>query len=165
MYFELEYLRWVHKTLTHDWALVQAGTGLEAANKWLEIMLYLELDQPAQMDLTLLAQQSLTGRACANEVLWEALTTVALHRDYKDLSSWVTHKIHEARKTIDRPPSWHEDRGQWSWANYGRANNSPFSPAAVPQDGLRFMTSGGRTGKPLRPPRCWQAPGPDTRGL
>ena len=63
------------------------------------------------MDLTLLAQQSLTGRACANEILWECLTTVALSRDYKDLSSWVTHKIHEARKSIDRPPV--VARGPW----------------------------------------------------
>ena len=164
-YFELEYLKWVYKTLTSDWHIVQAAVGLEGTNKWIEIFLYLELDQVAQMDLTLLAQQSLSGRACANEVLWEALTTVALHRDYEDLSCWVSHKCHEFRKHLDRPPAWHEDRGTWSWARYSSANSSAFSPSEVPPPDQRYMTMGGTTGVPLRPPRCWQAPGPDTWDL
>ena len=36
-YFELQYLQWIHKLLTEDWALVQWGHDLEATNKWVEI--------------------------------------------------------------------------------------------------------------------------------
>ena len=124
-YFELEYLKWVHKTLTEDWHIVQSGVNLEGTDKWIEIFLYLELDQIAQMDLVLLAQQSTSGRALANEVLWEALTTVALVRTYKDLSNWVTRKCHQYRKRLDRPPRSHKDRGPGAGPTTPRRTRAP----------------------------------------
>ena len=156
-YFELEYLKWVRQTLTEEWHIVHSGYNVEATNKWVEIFLGLELDQIAQMDLVLLSQQSASGRALANEVLWEALTTVALHRTYEDISNWVTRKCHQFRKRLDRPPKSHRDRGTWSWDNYSSEEHSPFSPSEVPPDAHRWMNTG-PGGAPLRPPECWQRP-------
>ena len=154
-YFELQYLQWVYKVLTDDWALVQSGHDLEATNKWVEVFLGLELDQVAQMDIVLLAQQSLSGRALANQILWEGLTTVALSRDYEDLSSWFTSRVNEYRKRLDRPPKSHKDRGAWSWDRYGSEDQNVFSPLKVPREEHRW-SSVGENGEPLRPPRCWQ---------
>ena len=156
-YFELQYLQWIYKLLTEDWALVQRGTDLEATSKWVEIFLGLELDQVAQMDMMLLAQQSASGRALANEILWLGLTTVALERTYEDLSPWFTRRCHESRKHLDRPPRTHRDRGTWSWANYSSEDHSPFSPLEVPHPDDRWSTTGDG-GAPLMPPRCWQRP-------
>ena len=136
---------------------MQAGAGLEATKKWVEISLCLEVDQVAQMDLVLLAQQSTSGRALANEVLWNCLTTVALNRNYEDVSNWVTSKCGEYRKRLDRPPRDHKDRGTWDWGRYRSAEDSPFSPSAVPPDHLRWTTTG-EGNVPLRPPECFHRP-------
>ena len=154
-YFEIQYLQWIYKVLTDDWALVQEGASMEATNKWVEVFMGLELDQVAQMDMALLAQQSTSGRALANQILWEGLTTVALSRDYEDLSSWFTSRCNEYRKRLDRPPKNHRDRGSWNWERYSSENHNRFSPMVVPREQHRWA-SVGTNGEPLMPPRCWQ---------
>ena len=122
---------------------------------WMDIFVTLELDERACQDLMLLAHLGEAGRAEANEILWQILTTTALKAEYKDLSHKVTSMVGHARRYLDRPPRNHKDRGQWNWRNYTEPRNPRFGPRAVPQ---RYRCVTGQNGKPLAPPHCWGAP-------
>ena len=154
-YWEFEYLKWVRTTLTRDWALVQGGKGLEGTSKWFEILVVLELDSIAQMDLMCLAHHGCFGRALANQIIWEVLTDQALTRPYEDLSNLVTTKVNGFRKLLDRPPRDHEHRARWDWGAYSSQERSPFSPSAVPRPFPTRITAEA-SGLPLPPPWCWK---------
>ena len=155
LYWEFEFLRWVRGALTRDWPVVQGGKGLEGTRKWFEVLMVLELDEIAQMDLMCLAHHGCSGRALANQILWEVLTDQALTRPYEDLSNLVTTKVNVARKILDRPPRDHEHRGRWDWGAYSSQERSPFSPSAVPRPfPTRITAEAG--GLPQAPPWCWR---------
>ena len=157
-HWEFEYLKWVRTTLTRDWALVQGGKGLEGTSKWFEILVVLELDSIAQMDLMCLAHHGCSGRALANRILWEVLTDSALARPYEDLSNLVTTRVNGYRKLLGRPPRDHEHRARWNWSAYSSHEGSPFSPSAVPRPAPTRVTVEA-SGLPLAPPWCWRPVG------
>ena len=151
-FFEFQFLVWVHEILTKRWGIVQGGSDMRALSLWIEIFWTLELDRKAQADLMLLAHEGLAGRCEANEILWELLTTWALKPEYEDLSHKVTNMVFVARMALDRPPSWHEDRGTWRWQKYWEPRHPQWSPRAVP---VSYAVLTGPGGVPLAPPHCW----------
>ena len=76
------YLKFIHESLTEDWGIIQGGTDNEALDKWLTIFSTIELDRKVQVDLMLLAQAGLAGRAEANEIMWDILSVWALKPEY-----------------------------------------------------------------------------------
>ena len=156
-YYEWMHLAWIKTCLTLDWPRLQQGTSKEAMEMWMFIFWRLELDRKAQLDMLLLAQLSEAGRTEANEILWSLLSIWALKPDYEDLSSKVSNLVKYARRNLDRPPSWHDDRAWWRWRNYWEPQNRQFGPRAVP---ARYTILAGPNGVPLPPPQCWGPPGP-----
>ena len=43
------------------------------------------------------------------------MTNQALDPEYKDLSNFVSNAVHQARRSFERPPDTHYDRGTWHW--------------------------------------------------
>ena len=156
-FYENKFLQWVRRTLTSDWALVQAGIDGQARLKWVEICRTLELDKKSTVDLFLLAQQGRPGRSEANEILWFLLSHAGLQQPYRDLSNMCSNRVGRVRYYLDRPgkdhPSWwHSD--PWTWSRYDDPRNPSFSPAAVPPGPFKLVT--GPKGAPLNPPGLWQ---------
>ena len=60
-YFEYFYLKYLQKTLTTDWPIIQGGVNHEALQKWLDMCNLLELDRKANLGLMLLAQSGAPG--------------------------------------------------------------------------------------------------------
>ena len=112
-HFELIYLRFIRKLLVRQWHLMQAERDERALKCWRQALWLLEVDTKGQVDLFLLAQCGLAGRAEANEILWNLLSECALDQSYRDLSYPVSHQAHEARQAMERPPKEHKDRGHW----------------------------------------------------
>ena len=146
------FLTWVYEILTKHWGLVQGGSDMRALSKWAEIFMTLELDRKAQADLMLLAHHGPAGRCEANEVLWELLSVWALKPEYEDLSHKLTNLVFWARKALDRPPAYHEDRGKWRWQRYWEPRHPQWAPRAVPRS---YVVLKGRGGIPSAPPDCW----------
>ena len=48
-YYEVVYLKYLHKVLTTDWPFMQGGCGPETLKKWLDLCRVLELDKKAMM--------------------------------------------------------------------------------------------------------------------
>lgn len=156
-YWEHEYLRFIHQTLTLDWHLIQSQVNDEALRKWMTIFRVLELDRKAMVDLMLLAQSGVVGRSKANQILWKLLSTWALDPAYEDLSHKVSSEVGWARRTFDRPPRGHKDLGWWRWSAYEDPHWSyRWSPREVPQGPWDLVMGPG--GEPLQPPKCWGKP-------
>ena len=154
-YFEYGFMSWLYTVLTRQWGLVQSGFDHRANSVWHDIMLHLELDRKACVDLMLLAQLGIAGRAAANEVLWEMLTMWALTPEYLDLSHKVTPLVYRHRSWIERPPFDHRDLGTWKWERCAVPRNPHFDPRAVPPPPYVHVT--GPSGEILAPPQCFEA--------
>ena len=161
-YFEWLRLRFLKECLTVKWPILMGGRDPHASYHWLYVMEVLELDRRARVDLLLLAQSGLPGRCEANRILWHLMAEWALEDSYRDLSSKVTNQVSQARKKFDRPPNWHPELLDWSWAFYtdGRLND-PWNPKTVPDvnapcgpgDAWQNL---GQYGESIQPPLCWQ---------
>ena len=147
-------MAWLHGVLTRSWGIVQSGVDYRAMCLWHDIFLHLELDRKACVDLMLLAQMGIAGRAAANEVLWEMLTIWALKPEYLDLSHKCTSLVYKQRSWIERPPFDHRDLGTWKWERYAVPRNPHFDPRAVPPPPYVHVT--GPSGEILAPPQCFQ---------
>ena len=154
-YFEIVYLKYLHKVLTTDWPLMQGGTGPETLQMWLDLVRVLELDSKAKRDLMLMAHSGVPGRTCANNVLWSLCSYWALQSKYEDLSHKVSSELGWYRRTFDRPPQGHDDLRTWSWKSYKEPWDKvgAFDPRKVPH---APSVSTGPGGRPLPPPYCWQ---------
>ena len=156
-FFEFGFMQWLYTVLTRQWGRVQGGSDYRAMCVWHDIMMHLELDRKATVDIMLLAQLGVAGRAAANEVLWELLTVWALNPEYLDLSHKCTSLVYLQRKTIDRPPGHHRDLGNWRWDRYIVPRNPHFDPRAVPPAPYSMIT--GSNGEILPPPQCFKPGG------
>ena len=155
-FYEFTYLKFIHRCLTVDWGLIQRGIDqeTEGLGLWMKIFLALELDTKAQQDLMLLAQSGLVGRAEANMVMWNFLSSWALKPEYLDLSNIVTNMVGKHRRFIDRAPKKAiEDYNTWKWSKYRDPREPAWSPLAVPRNGWTIRHGSG--GEPLAPPMCW----------
>ena len=112
-FFEIEHFKYLQWTLTHQWHLLQGGDDRLTSTLWLRILQALEVDAKGITDLFLLAQCEEVGRSEANEILWGLMTNQALDQEYKDLSNYVSNQVHRARRSFERPPEAHWDRGTW----------------------------------------------------
>ena len=65
-YFEHQYRRFLHNTLTYDWQCISGGVGLDASHNWMNMCKVLELDRKTRVDFFLSAQSGLVGRTIAN---------------------------------------------------------------------------------------------------
>ena len=154
-YYEVVYLKYLHKVLTTDWPLMQGGCGPETLKKWMDLCRVLELDNKARRDLMLMAHSGAPGRTCANKLLWDLCSYWALQPKYEDLSHKVSNELGWYRRTFDRPPRKHEDLRWWSWRAYREPWDrfQAFDPRIVPRAPAITTGPGGR---PLPPPECWQ---------
>ena len=151
-YFECQYLLFIRRCLVDDWPLIQGGVGPAARYLWSRIVVTLELDRKATVDLMLLAHSGEVGRAEANEVLWNLLACWALKDGYEDLSHLVSKQVSVARRNLDRPPARHSDRAWWSWRLYREPRNPAFGPLAARNKVVNLRQ---RILQP--PPHCWAA--------
>ena len=156
-YWEYQYLKFLRKSLTTDWFILQSGVDNETLKKWCAIMRVLELDKKARVDLLLLAQSGIVGRTQANKLLWNLMSNWALDPTYEDLSHKVSSEVGWARRTFDRPPRSHKDLVWWRWSCYDVPKwDKRFSPLEVPRG--HWDLKKGPGGEPLPPPACWGAP-------
>ena len=156
-YHEYHFLKYLHKTLTEDWYIIQGGKDDTARWKWLNLMGALELDKKAKVDLILLAHSGLPGRTAANKIVWDLCSLWALDPGYENLSHKVSSEVGHARKQFDRPPHEHPDLNWWRWDLYQEPRrNVHFSPLAVPKGPWTLLM--GEGSEPLPPPRCWGPP-------
>ena len=153
-FFEYGFMSWLYTILTRSWGIVQSGSDFRAMCCWHDIFLHLELDRKATVDLMLLAQFGIAGRAAANEILWELLTIWALKPDYLDLSHKCTSLVYKHRSYIERPPYDHRDLGTWKWERCAVPRNPHFDPRAVPP--MPYVHVTGPSGEILAPPQCFQ---------
>ena len=153
-WYEYHFLKFVHRSLTQDWWTLQCGLGLEALIKWWTILEVLELDTKSRRDLFMLLHSDEVGRACANELLWNLLSSWCLEPTYKDLSAKVSAEVQRMRRTFDQPPHYHEDRVDWTWKQYVAPKHLHWSPAAPPDPGTYTLMMGAGQ-LPLPPPDCW----------
>ena len=156
-YFEYGFMSWLYAFLTRSWGLAQAGTDFRAMCCWHDVFMHLELDRKATVDLMLLAQMGIAGRAAANEVLWELLTVWALKPEYLDLSHKCTSLVYKHRSYIERPPCDHRDLGTWNWVRHAVPRKPHFDPRAVPP--MPYVHVTGPSGEILAPPQCFQPAG------
>ena len=153
-YYEWMYLKFYHKCLTDDWWILQYGRDWRALRLWHAIMVTLELDKKACLDLVLLLHSGAPGRTEANELLWDLMSDWALRPNYQDLSNKVSKEVKVRRRYLDRPPGWHDDRTWWCWDKYVTPRHLKWSPKAVPQPGTWGLAMG-PGGLPMAPPDCW----------
>ena len=153
-YFEYGFMSWLYAFLTRSWGIAQSGTDFRAMCCWHDVFMHLELDRKATVDLMLLAQMGIAGRAAANEVLWELLTVWALKPEYLDLSHKCTSLVYHQRSYIERPPSDHRDLGTWTWKRYAVPRNPHFDPRSVPP--MPYVHVTGPSGEIIPPPQCFQ---------
>ena len=106
----------------------------------------------------ILVHQGCAGRTAANKILWDLLNNCALG-DHMEISHKTMQMIGQARRILDRPPEWHQDKKHWTFerAIEPTENLKNFEAEMVP-DGAQVTT--GRCGVPLAPPHCWY----DARG-
>ncbi len=98
-YYEHQHLVYCTECLTMYWPLIQGGVCPAAMAKWKEVFESLELDRRAALDLMLLAQSGLAGRAEANEIIWQLLSHWALKDTYEDLSHKVSSLCSYSRRS------------------------------------------------------------------
>ena len=56
-WYELQYLKFLHKNLTTNWYVLMYGVALEAKQLWWEVFQALELDRMSQRDLLNMARR------------------------------------------------------------------------------------------------------------
>jgi len=149
-YYECQYLLFIRRCLVEDWPVIQGGVGPAARYLWSRIVVTLELDRKATVDLMLLAHSGEVGRAEANEILWNLLACWALKDAYEDVSHLVSKQVSVARRNFDRPPGSHPDRAWWSWGMYRAPRNAAFGPRAARKKVVKLRQ---KTLQP--PPHCW----------
>ena len=158
-WFEHNHLRFLYKTLTENWWVLQGHSTPEALEMWLQVLKFLEVDRKGTRDLLGLAQSMEPGRTRANIILWDSCSRWAAKRPYRDISNKISHEVMLARKDFDRPPKTAaEDLEWWTWSCLDRVGHpiSAFSPRAVPKG--PFVCKTGAGGVPLAPPACWGLP-------
>ena len=151
------FLRWA---ATEGLYRVMSGCDPQAEDLWLEIMMVIELDRKSAMDLLLLAQSGVIGRASANKIMWTLMTDWALDRAHPNLSRRVTMAVRSARERFDQLRSgWTSDGYQWTWDTLRTVPHDLryWSPTSVPGPDFgywRVMVA--FDGRPLEPPECWK---------
>ena len=157
-WFEHNHLRFLYKTLTENWWVLQGHSTPEALEMWLQVLKFLEVDRKGTRDLLGLAQSMEPGRTRANLILWNSCSRWGAKRPYRDISNKISHKVGLARKDFDRPAKdAAEDLEWWTWSCLeGPGRYNAFSPRAVPKG--PFVCRTGAGGVPLAPPACWGPP-------
>ena len=138
MWWKCWFLRWA---ATEGLYRVMSGCDPQAEDLWLEIMMVIELDRKSAMDLLLLAQSGVIGRASANKIMWTLMTDWALDRAHPNLSRRVTMAVRSARERFDQPRSGYTSDGyQWTWDTLQTAPHDLryWSPTSVPQPNFGY---------------------------
>ena len=152
-YFEWKFRLQIVEYTTNLWPIIQGGTDDEALETWKDIAHLLEFDAMTWNGLMLLVHQGVAGRAEANKLLWDLLTSLCLV-DHNQINRLTISNIGAVRKVIDRPPDNHYDMKSWTYlrAIEPRPSAMCFAAEMVPE-GPCVITAPG--GAPLHPPHCW----------
>ena len=138
--------------LTENWWILQGGVGPRAHKMWWTLFRVLELDNKAVTDWWLLLVSHAVGRACANKMMWDCLTSWAVQDPYYwDLSSWASSTVNFMRLSFDKPNP--ENVKYWSWAWHDVSLFPEWCPRKVPKYFIRVRHP---DGTPLPPPACWK---------
>ena len=152
-YFEWKFRLQIVEYTTNLWPIIQGGTDDEALELWKDIAHLLEFDAKTWNGLMLLVHQGVAGRAEANKLLWDLLTSLCLI-DHVQINNKTISNIGVVRKIIDRPPEGHYDMKTWTYlrAIAPRPSTVNFAAEMVPERPCVITAPGGG---PLIPPHCW----------
>ena len=153
LYFEWKFRLQILEYTTNLWPIIQGGTDDEALELWKDIAHLLEFDATTWNGLMLLVHQGVAGRAEANKLLWDLLTSLCLI-DHVQNNNKTISIIGAVRKIIDRPPDGHVDMMTWTYlrAIEPRPSAMCFAAEMVPERPCVITAPGGG---PLIPPHCW----------
>ena len=116
----------------------------------------LDIDEKSMIDMFLLLHSGEVGRASANKLLWDCLSSWALCGDpHKDISNLVTHEVGVARRVFDFPKAGMNDAWNWDHMRLSDETREPFRRDVVPQQGEHWTLAKDLGDAPMPPPCCF----------
>ena len=136
---------------------------MDGSRLWYKVLRMLDLDEKSMRGFFMLLHSGSVGRAAANKLLWNILSTWALDDPQKDISHMVTKEVGVARRVFDLPREDLMETTGWSWDRMRNSDETreAFRPKVVPTKGDHWELRADLEHVPLPPPGCFRRlPGP-----